>query len=224
MQPVVTEHPVTAPDSRYSNADATAQTEVYRPEPVQPSPSAGPTPIYVQAPVPPKKKSNRGAGVLIAFAATLLFAVLYALGTAALASVNGADSFGEPLLRYLGTPVYWVPVLVFFVAFALLVILVNRANWWAYVLGGFPVAVIVYLAYIGARLIQLDITQLTPQEAALAVQRVSTFPDGILAAVLAREIVIWAGAIISARGRRLKARNAEARAEHDRKVAETPGL
>ncbi|WP_150307847.1 ECF transporter S component [Planctomonas psychrotolerans] len=186
-----------------------------------PSPQSGPQ--YVHNSPPPHKKSNRGVGLLIALLSALVFGLLFAVGAALLASITNPAPFDALLARYVAEPVFWIPVLVFFGAFALLVLILNRANWWAFVLGGFPVALIVYAAYIGARLIQQDFVQLTPAEAALVVQRVSTFPDGILAAVLAREIVIWAGAAISARGRTVKARNAEARAEYDRQLAGMSG-
>jgi len=188
------------------------------------APAPAQKPVYLQAPVPPKKKGNRGTGIGIALIATLLFAVLYALGVGLLLSVRTADAFGEPLLSYLATPMYWLPVLVFLVAFALLVLLIHRADWWAFVLGGIPVAILVYGSYLLARVIQQNIFEITPNEAVDVVERSSTFPDGILAGLLARELVIWAGAGISARARRVRARNAEARAEYEQKLAETPGF
>ncbi|WP_317229368.1 hypothetical protein, partial [Clavibacter sp. MX14-G9D] len=179
-------------------------------------------PIYVQAPTPPQKRGNRGFGVLIAVVAAILFALLYSLGTALLASVRNPDAFGDVFGRYLLSPVFYVPTLAFLVFFVLLALLVNRGRWWAFVLGGLPVAILVYAAYIGTRLLQGGVMDLAPSEQALLLQRTVTFPDGILAAFLARELVTWLGAGISARGRRVKARNVEARAEYDRKLAEQP--
>ncbi|WP_108248886.1 hypothetical protein [Planctomonas deserti] len=181
-------------------------------------------PVYLQAPVPPKKKGNRGFGVGMVLASTLVFAVLYALGVGLLLSVNNPDAFGAPLLTYLATPMFWLPVVVFFVAFALLVVLIHRANWWGFVLGGIPVAIVVYGAYLLARVMQQNIFELTPSQAVDVIERSSTFPDGILAGLLARELVIWAGAAISARARKVRARNAEARKEYERELAETPGF
>jgi hypothetical protein len=188
------------------------------------APAATSQPVYLQAPVPPRKKGNRGFGIGIAAASTLAFAALYALGVGLLLSVTTPDAFGAPLLTYLATPMFWLPVIVFFVAFALLVLIIHRANWWAFVLGGIPVAILVYGSYLLARVIQQNIFELTPNQAVAVVERSSTFPDGILAGLLARELVIWAGAAISARARRVKARNAEDRAEYERKLAETPGF
>jgi flagellar biosynthesis GTPase FlhF len=171
-------------------------------------------PIYVQAPVPPVKRGNRGFGVLIAVVAAILFALLYSLGTALLASVRNPDAFGEVFGRYLLSPVFYVPTIAFLVLFVLLALLVNRGKWWAFVLGGLPVAILVYAAYVGTRLLQGGVMDLAPSEQALLLQRTVTFPD--------RELVTWLGAGISARGRRVKARNVEARAEYDRKLAEQP--
>jgi hypothetical protein len=188
---------------------------------VQPQPSQ---PVYLQAPVPPKKKGNRGFGIGMVLASTLVFAVLYALGVGLLLSVRTPEAFGEPLLSYLVTPLFWLPVVVFFVAFALLVVLIHRANWWGFVLGGIPVAIVVYGSYLLARVMQENIFELTPSQAVEVVERSSTFPDGILAGLLARELVIWTGAAISARARKVRARNAEARADYERELAETPGF
>ncbi|MFC3294736.1 hypothetical protein [Clavibacter michiganensis] len=179
-------------------------------------------PIYVQAPVPPEKRGNRGFGVLIAVIAAILFALLYSLGTALLASVRNTDAFGEVFGRYIASPVFYVPTIAFLVLFVLLALLVNRGGWWAFVLGGLPVAILVYAAYVGTRLLQGGVMDLAPSEQALLLQRTVTFPDGILAGFLARELVTWLGAGISARGRRIKAKNVEARAEYDRKLAEQP--
>ncbi|WP_440695171.1 hypothetical protein [Clavibacter nebraskensis] len=179
-------------------------------------------PIYVQAPVPPEKRGNRGFGVLIAVVAAILFALLYSLGTALLASVRNPDAFGDVFGRYLMSPVFYVPTIAFLVFFVLLALLVNRGKWWAFVLGGLPVAILVYAAYVGTRLLQGGVMDLAPSEQALLLQRTVTFPDGILAGFLARELVTWLGAGISARGRRVKAKNVEARAEYDRKLAEQP--
>lgn len=179
-------------------------------------------PIYVQAPTPPEKRGNRGFGVLIAVVAAILFALLYSLGTALLASVRNPDAFGDVFGRYLLSPVFYVPTIAFLVLFVLLALLVNRGKWWAFVLGGLPVAILVYAAYVGTRLLQGGVMDLAPSEQALLLQRTVTFPDGILAGFLARELVTWLGAGISARGRRVKAKNVEARAEYDRKLAEQP--
>jgi hypothetical protein len=47
-------------------------------------------------------------------------------------------------------------------------------------------------------------------------------PFGIAGGIVAREVSIWAGAWLAARGRKLKVKNAEAREEYDRKLAAGP--
>ncbi|OUD87267.1 hypothetical protein BC477_04680 [Clavibacter michiganensis subsp. michiganensis] len=90
----------------------------------------------MQAPVPPEKRGNRVFGVLIAVVAAILFALLYSLGTALLASVRDPDAFGDVFGRYIASPVFYVPTIAFLVFFVLLALLVNRGKWWAFVLGG----------------------------------------------------------------------------------------
>ena len=179
-------------------------------------------PIYVQAPTPPEKRGNRGFGVLLAVVAAILFALLFSLGAALLGSVRDPDAFGDSFGRYIASPVFYVPAIAFLVLFVLLALVVNRGGWWAFVLGGLPVAILVYVVYVATRLLQNDVLDLAPSEQALVLQRIVTFPDGILAGLLARELITWFGIGISARGRRVKAKNVEARAEYDRKLQEQP--
>jgi hypothetical protein len=49
---------------------------------------------------------------------------------------------------------------------------------------------------------------------------VALVPQIIASGVVAREVAIWLGLAISARGRRVRVRNTEARAQYDRDVAE----
>jgi hypothetical protein len=184
------------------------------------------TPIYVQAPIAPKNRGNRGAGILIALLSTVVYAALYAAVAFVIAAVNSstvADTnarFGEFLVR----PVYYIPVIFFFLAFALLVAIVNRGGWWAYVLFGFLVAVVVYFSYIGGALLTVQAWNLTPSEAGRLLGTLWLNPFGIAAAVIAREVPIWFGAWIARRGRKVTERNVEARKEYDRQIAAGPQL
>lgn len=193
------------------------------PEPTRATPATQ-TPIYVQAPTPPKDRSNRGGGILIALVATLVYAVIYA---AAVFTIVGLSSstitettrvFTEFTVR----PVFYVPVIFFFLAFALLVSLVNRAGWWSYVLFGFLVAVVVYLAYVGSVLLTVQAWTLSSSEIASVLSQQWFAPFAIAAAVIAREVPIWFGAWISRRGRGVTSRNAAARTEYERVLAEGP--
>ncbi|CAN5138252.1 hypothetical protein BH09ACT3_BH09ACT3_06690 [soil metagenome] len=171
---------------------------------------------YVEAPVPPKKKGNRGLGVLVAVLAAVVFAALYAVAVAIIRSVQG----GRFAFDFLLLPPYYVPVLFFLGAFVLLVLLVNRGAWWAYILGSLVIGLVVYFGTVGVGLLVDGIVLLTPNEAADAFGFALSRPYVIAAALIAREVSMWSGSVISYRGGKLRLRNAEARAAFDREVAE----
>jgi hypothetical protein len=206
-------------------ASAPGQT-VVQPTAQQPTQQFAPTPIYVTAPTPPKTQGNRAAGILIGLIATVVFAGIYALVAFAI-SAAGAASISDATARFtdfLVLPVFYVPVIFFFLAFALLVAVLNRAGWWAYVLGGFLVGVVVYFAYIGGALLAVQAWTLTSTEAARFISTQWLNPGAIAAAVIAREVPIWFGAWIARRGRAVTAKNAAARSEYERQLAEGPQL
>jgi hypothetical protein len=217
--PAPTGAPVAVP------ASAPGQT-VAQPSAQQPTQQFAPTPIYVTAPTPPKTQGNRAAGILIGLIATVVFAGIYALVAFAI-SAAGAASISDATARFtdfLVLPVFYVPVIFFFLAFALLVAVLNRAGWWAYVLGGFLVGVVVYFAYIGGALLAVQAWTLTSTEAARFISTQWLNPGAIAAAVIAREVPIWFGAWIARRGRAVTAKNAAARSEYERQLAEGPQL
>jgi len=94
------------------------------------------------------------------------------------------------------------------------------------VLFGFLVAVVVYFSYIGGALLGLVIDGRADGIGSVELGRiVSTLwlnPGAIAAGLVAREVPIWAGAWIARRGRRVTARNLEARVEYDRLLADGP--
>lgn len=187
--------------------------------PAPPSPQA----IYVQAPAEPKPRGNRGFGVLVGLLATVVFALLYAgIAYLIILSQNPAPDAGRVLLQFLAQPVFWVPVVFFFLAFALLAVTLNRAAWWTWAVFGLLAAVIVYFSYIGGALLTVAAWQFTPDEAGdfLANQWLS--PYAIVAAIIARELPIWFGGWIAARGRTVTERNRAAREEYERQLAAGP--
>ena len=184
------------------------------------------SPVYVTAPTPPKTLGNRAAGILIGLIATAVFAVVYAVIAFVISAANAA-SVADATSRFtdfLVLPVFYIPVIFFFLAFALLVAVLNRAGWWAYVLGGFLVAVVVYFSYIGGALLAVQAWNLTPGEAARFVSTQWLNPGAIAAAIVAREVPIWFGAWIARRGRSVTAKNIAAKAEYERQLAEGPQL
>lgn len=189
--------------------------------------------LYMQTPMPPEIRGNRGAGILISLLATVVFAALY-LGAIALwiaPDFPPSQFLDAGLMPWLTSWLFIVPTAAFFVALSLLVLIVGRAGWWAYVLGGFFVAVVVAAA--AAVTISLAGTPYaTPQDMLPGFRfGIATLPEMvnrfamttpvIAAALFAREVSIWFGAWIGARGRRMKLRNAEALAEYETALAET---
>jgi len=168
--------------------------------------------VYVHAPVPPRLGGNRGAGTLIAVLAAIVYGVVLAGATWILQYASS----GRTDAAFLGTWDFYIPVAVFAIAFVLLVLIVNRAGWGAHVFGSLLVGAAVFFGTIG---LDLLVNWLGWQ---VRGDFVAFLTSGfhILAAILAREVAVWFGAIIAARGRRVTERNAILRAEFDAKLAE----
>jgi hypothetical protein len=183
--------------------------------PAEPTPPAQQV-VYVHAPAAPKKLGNRGIGSVLAIIAAIVFTALLALATALIGLVTtGRFAFG-----FLGQATFYIPTLFFLIGLVLVILVVNRANWWAYVIGSLVVGLIVYFGSIGLGLLSTGVVLLSPAEAATRFAGELRNPFIIVAALLAREVAIWTGAIVSRRGRRLKVRNAEARETWERELAE----
>jgi len=191
------------------------------PEPVNEAPNVEPVApaqvVYVQTPPEPKKRGNRGIGALIAVGAGVVFAAVLALATAIVGYLVTGSLFS---FGFLASIEFYFPVLWFIIGFVLLVLIANRANWWAYIFGSILVAVVVYFGTIGLGVLNAGIIQMTPQEAGLLYAQQLSNPFIILATLLAREASLWFGSLIARRGRSVKARNAQAREEYQRTLAE----
>jgi hypothetical protein len=173
--------------------------------------------VYVQVPAAPRKLGNRGIGSLVALLSAVVFTAILALITAIIGFANtGVLSFA-----FLGRADFYIPTLFFAIAFVLLVLIVNRANWWAYIVGSLVVGVVVYFGTIGLGLLSTGVVLMTPDEASVSFRESLGSPFVIVSALLAREVALWTGGIISRRGRRLRARNVENRAAYDRELATT---
>lgn len=198
---------------------AWAPEQTGAPVPLQPQPVA---PIFLQRPEPPKRKSNRGTGILIVLVGTVAFALLWSVAVVVVgALLTPSNEYLQALLEYYTQQISgWVPVVAFFVGMVVLVQIVNRSRWWAYILGGLVVAVFVYFTYVGAYLVDAHYWERTPAEFAILLRSAWLNPFAVLAGVIAREISVWTGAWLAARGRKLKARNAEAQADYEQQVAD----
>jgi hypothetical protein len=189
------------------------------PPPITPPVAPAVRTVYVQAPVPPRAQGNRGFGILIAALATIAFALLYA-AVSALVILFVPASFGGSYTDFYLSPLFYIPVLVFLVAMILYALIANRAAWWSWVIGSFLVAAVVYLGSIGIRMLLDGALTQSADEAAAAFASSASSAFLIIAAILAREVAIWSGAIISSRGRKVKDRNVQAREDFERESAE----
>lgn len=186
-------------------------------ERVEPAPvPSQPQVVYVQAPAAPVRKGNRGMGALIAVLSGVLFTAILALITA----IAGLVTTRRFSFTFLADPQFYIPTLFFVIGFVLLVLLANRANWWAYIFGSILVGLLVYFGSIGLALLANGVIFDTPAEAGARYAAQLGNPFVLVSALLAREVSLWTGSIIARRGRRLKVRNAEAREAWEREVAE----
>jgi hypothetical protein len=194
-----------------------------RPETIQIEKDHPMAALYMQAPMPPELAGNRGAGILISLLATVAFALIYA-GVISLGLMRhfAPSTFLEDgLLPHVMSYGYIGATVGFFLGMVILVLLVGRSGWWAYVLGGFWVAVFVAAVATVGYGYSPQITGLNFGWGIAPIAAVATIPQVLAAAVVAREVSVWFGAWIGARGRRMTARNREAIAEYEEAVAES---
>ena len=178
-------------------------------------------PVYRAVPTPPKRAGNRGIGTLIALVGTVLFAAVYAgVASVIFAFTVSLTGWISTLLRFMASAAFITPVVFFAVGLIVLVLIANRARWWVYVLGGFPVAVFVYAGTIVGALITVQGWTLTLNDQIAFIGSLVMDPLPLAAGIVAREATIWVGAWLSFRGRRVTARNAAAKADYERALAE----
>jgi hypothetical protein len=182
---------------------------------------AGREVVYVQAPIPPKLRGNRGVGSALAVLGAVLFAAVYGIAVIVAFFFRGDATPLSTFALFIQNAAYWVPVLVFLVAFVLLVLIVNRAGWAAHVFGSLVVALVTYFGSIGLLLLVSNISAATGGGATATFGSLALNPFIVIAALVAREVSIWIGLAISARGRRVKAKNLELVDEWEQEHAET---
>jgi len=180
-----------------------------------PADDAGHRVVYVEAPTPPRSRGNRVVGTLLALVGAVVYAGLYALVSAVLYAVAGREIFGQEFGAFVSSAAFWVPILVFVLAFVLEVVIVNRGGWAAHVFGSLLLAFVVYFASIGLLLL---VGNVFAQSVTFA--QIALTPQIIASAVIAREVAVWFGLGIARRGRSVRERNVEARATYDRELAE----
>lgn len=186
-----------------------------------------PQPIFVQAPEAPRPRGNRAAAGAIGLLAALSFAVLYLGAWLAIGLVVGdltVSTLGSALVSALSTWSLWVPVVVFFVAFWLLGAIINRGRWAAWVIFGLVVGLAAYGGHLLGQLFQAPFWNLTAEQGAELVDSQLLAPLAVAAFIIGRELTIWFGSWVAARGKRMTELNVEARREYERTLEAGPQL
>jgi hypothetical protein len=184
------------------------------PPPPAPTRAAVPVPP-AYAPPPPRKGGNRLVGTAWVLLAALVFEVLYLAAFALVVLVvAGSASVALSVQQLIGTPFAWLPVLLFALFYELTVLLLNRAGRFAYVLSSLIVALIVYL--LSTVLILAMQAGGLSNESNLG--RALIAPQVVLIPIIAREVMLWTGLAIGARGRRLRKRNRAAQEQYERET------
>ena len=195
------------------------QPVVGQPEKVEVvDPLAPPAPvrevIVVDAPVAPRKKGNRGVGIALALGASVVYAALLVAAAIALSLVVGGGT------AFVTDPQFYFPVLFFFLGLVLVTLVLNRAGWWSHIIGSVIVGLITWLGTASLVLVANGMFSMNQGEANAVFWAAAFSPSVIIAALLAREVAIWTGAILARRGRSLRVRNAEAHEAYEREQAE----
>lgn len=180
-------------------------------------------PLYIQAPSAPDVRGNRGFGILIGLLGTIIFAGLYASAVSGLQLVfDDNGTFVENLIQISTSWPFLLAAAGFFLAWAVTATLVNRSGWVHWVLGGFIIGLVVFLAWVGGFLIQERAWTLSVDEILAEVTGVAFTFGPVIAFIIAREIPVWLGGWIASRGRKVREANLEAQAEYERVLEAGP--
>ena len=203
-------------------------TEAYvAPAAAAPAAFASPQPIFVQAPEPPRPRGNRAAAGLIGLLAAVSFAVLYLGAALAIGLLDRSltfDTVVDSAIEGLTSWWLWITTAVFFIGFWLLGAIINRGRWAHWVVWGLLIGFVAYGAHLVGQLFQAPFWQLTRSEGADLVEAQLVAPLAFAAFVIGRELTIWFGAWIAARGRRVSELNLEAQREYERTLEAGPTL
>lgn len=213
--------PASVPDGSDAPTTAYASSVPYV------APTATPQPIFVQAPEPPRPRGNRAAAGLIGLLAALSFAALYlaaALVFSLFDATHTLETLADATLAALASWWLWITTAVFFLGFWLLGAIINRGRWAHWVVWGLLVGFVAYGAHLVGQLFQAPFWQLTRSEGAELVETQLVSPLAFAAFVIGRELTIWFGAWIAARGRRVSEINNEAQREYERTLEAGPTL
>jgi len=203
------------PESPADESDVLVEEGVIPPAAYESAPQY----VVVEAPKVPRRYGNRGVGTLLAILGAVVFGALLAGIWYLVGILSGATS-----IVFLTALSFYLPIVVFAIAFILLVLVVNRGAWWAYIVGSLVVGAIVYFGTAG---LQVALDSLATQfqwgsapDAPRTFQEYLAQPFVIASGILAREVAIWWGSLIAHRGRRMTAKNRVAREHFDQQLAE----
>ena len=115
-------------------------------------------------------------------------------------------------------------MVVFYLAFWLLGAIINRGRWGHWVIFGLLVGAASYGGHLLGQLFQAPFWQLTARQGQEVVQGQLLAPLAIVAFVVGRELTIWFGAWVAARGRRMSELNREAQREYERTLEAGPRI
>lgn len=192
-----------------------AATAVVPPAPEQQQPVLAPA--AEAAPTPPAKAGNRIVATAWVLLAAGLFQVLFFGINAVVALVFGGTQAVVPQVQSIGgTTLAWLPVLLFFLFFELVVLLINRAGRIAYVLASLIVGVIVYVLTV----VLFSLIARNGLGDANTLAQTFLNWEFILVGLVAREVMLWTGFAIGARGTRVRRRNKEARRQYQEDLAD----
>lgn len=179
--------------------------------------------LYMQSPMPPDPRGNRLAGFLISLLASLSFALIYAGCIALVLAPQFPPStyVNEGLLPALGSLNFILPVVVFTLASMLLALMAGRSGWWAHIVGSLFVGGLTGLATAVALIYESlgSVNALLSDLSGLALD-VGVVVVAFLVGLLAREVTVWFGAWIGARGRKMTRINNAALEEYELALAE----
>jgi len=198
--------PVETADARVETVPATTEPD----SSVEAEPAPRHEVIVVDAPVPPRRKGNRGMGILLAVAGAIVFAALLAVAAYLIPAAQGGT---------IADPKFYFPPILFLIGSALVSIVLNRAGWWAHIAGSVVVGLIVWFGSASLVLLSEGMLSMNQTQAHDAFYAALFSPLSIVAALLAREIAMWVGAILARRGRALKVRNIEAQQAYEHEQA-----
>lgn len=220
--------PAVAVPSEPYLAPATTAPEQYSGTPVTDQYAAStPQPIFVQAPLPPNPRGNRGVGALIGLLAAVSFAVLYLAAYLVIGLISGEftiDNIGTAAQGAVMSVWLWVATAVFYLALLVFVAIANRARWGIYVILGLLIGVASYGGHLVGQLFDAPFWSLTASQGVALVEAQLVAPLAFVAFVIGRELTIWFGAWIAMHGRRATEYNREALLEYERTLEAGPTL